>query len=86
MRNTLSDKTVLDLKGIKTEDIIFYVSQGSPVFAMTGANSAVVVTGYTSNGILYYYDPMTGKTESKSFEDADSMFYGGGYHFITYME
>lgn len=86
MRNTLSDKTVLDLKGIKTEDIIFYVSQGNPVFAMTGANSAVVVTGYTSNGILYYYDPMTGKTESKSFADADNMFYGGGYHFITYME
>lgn len=86
MRNTLSDKTVLDLQGVKAEDIIFYVSQGSPVFAMTGQNSAVVVTGYSANGTLYFYNPQSNQTESASFEEADNMFYGGGYHFITYME
>ena len=53
---------------------------------MTGNNDAVIVTGYTSDGYLYYYNPDTDKTESISFNDADAMFYSGGYHFITYLK
>ena len=86
LRSNLADANVLDLQGVDTEEILFYVSQGNPVFAMTGNNDAVIVTGYTSDGYLYYYNPDTDKTESISFKDADAMFYSGGYHFITYLK
>ena len=85
LKNNLSDKEILDLQGVTSEDILFYVSRGNPVFAMTGNSSAVLVTGYSATGTLYYYNPDNGATEAKSFEDADKMFYNGGLHFITYM-
>lgn len=85
LKNNLPDKEILDLQGVSSEDIIFYISQGNPVFAMTGNTSAVLVTGYSSNGTLYIYNPDNGATTSMSYEDADRMFYNGGLHFITYM-
>lgn len=85
LKNNLSDKVVLDLQGVSSEEIIFYVSQGNPVFAMTGSSSAVLVTGYSSTGTLYVYNPDTGATDATSYENADAMFYNGGLHFITYM-
>lgn len=36
LKNNLPDKEILDLQGVSSEDIIFYISQGNPVFAMTG--------------------------------------------------
>lgn len=85
LKNNLPDKEILDLQGVSSEDIIFYISQGNPVFAMTGNTSAVLVTGYSSNGALYIYNPDNGATTSMSYEDTDRMFYNGGLHFITYM-
>ena len=85
LKNNLPDKEILDLQGVSSEDIIFYISQGNPVFAMTGNTSAVLVTGYSSNGALYIYNPDNGATTSMIYEDADRMFYNGGLHFITYM-
>ena len=54
IENTLKDSVVLDISGCTVEEILFYVSKGSPVFAMTGTDSAVLVTGYTSGSIYYY--------------------------------
>ena len=73
IENTLKDSVVLDISGCTVEEILFYVSKGSPVFAMTGTDSAVLVTGYTS-GSIYYYDPQTHSTRSKSYKDADDWF------------
>ncbi len=86
LQASLTDAVILDFSGCTTEDIIFYVSQGSPVFAMTGSESAVVVIGYSSSERVYYYNPDTGSVDSASFEDADAMFAGGGYHYITYLK
>ncbi len=85
-KNNLPDKEILDLQGVSSEDIIFYISQGNPVFAMTGNTSAVLVTGYSSNGALYIYNPDNGATTSMSYEDADRMFYNGGLHFIIRLQ
>lgn len=85
LKNNLSDKVILDLQGVSSEEIIFYISQGNPVFAMTGSSSAVLVIGYSSTGTLYVYNPDTGVTDAMSYENADAMFYNGGLHFITYM-
>ncbi len=83
IENTLKDSVVLDISGCTVEEILFYVSKGSPVFAMTGTDSAVLVTGYTS-GSIYYYDPQTHSTRSKSYKDADDWFRKAGYIFFTY--
>ena len=83
--NTLSDAVVLDVSGCSAESIIFYVSQGSPVFAMTGNGKAVLVTGYSSTNI-YYYDPSSNGNKTVTIEEADDMFKSGGRRFITYMK
>ena len=85
IENTLKDSDVLVISGCTVEEILFYVSKGSPVFAMTGTDSAVLVTGYTS-GSIYYYDPQTHSTRSKSYKDADDWFRKAGYIFFTYLD
>ncbi len=85
LENTLKDCVVLDLTGCSVEEIIFYVSNGSPVFAMTGTDSAVLVVGYTSSTISYY-DPDTGQTSVKSWEQAAEWFENAGNIFFTYLD
>ena len=84
LENTLKDAVVLDLTGCVTEDILFYVSKGSPVFAMTGSKNAILVVGYTGNNINYY-DPELNRICTTTFEKADEMFHSGGNKFITYL-
>lgn len=84
LNNTLKDKTVLDLTGCDTEEILYYVSCGSPVFAMTGSNAAVLVTGYDSTNVVIY-DPTTGTTYRRLLEDADELFGNAGRVFFTYL-
>lgn len=85
LENSLRDSVVLDLTGCVTEDVLFYVSKGSPVFAMTGEKEAVLVTGYTGTNINYY-NPSNEKMMTVSFEKADEMFAAGGNRFLTFLE
>lgn len=85
LKSELKDSVVLDLKGCKIEDIVFYVSKGSPVLAMTSSKNAVLVIGYSLNNI-YYFDPSSGKTKTVGFKDAEKMFYRGGNKFLTYLD
>ena len=86
LESTMEDAIVLDISGVGSEELLFYLSNGTPVFAMTGSNSAILVTGYSSNETLYYYDPSTNTNGSMSFEDADILFTKGGNKFITYIK
>lgn len=85
LEDTLEDSVVLDVSGCTVNEILFYVSQGSPVFAMTGSKSAVLVTGYSQNNI-YYYDPISNSTKSMSIEAADEWFTNSGNLFFTYLD
>lgn len=85
LENTLEDSVVLDVSGCTVNEILFYVSQGSPVFAMTGSKSAVLVTGYSQSSI-YYFDPGSDSTKSMSIDDADEMFANSGNIFFTYLD
>ena len=84
LEDTLTDSVVLDVSGCTVNEILFYVSQGSPVFAMTGSKSAVLVTGYSQTNI-YYYDPADGSTKSMSLDAADALFTKAGNLFFTYL-
>lgn len=82
---TLKDCIVLDVSGCTVNEILFYISIGNPVLAMTGDDSAVLVTGY-SPSLVYYFDPVSGNTQSMSYEEADRLFERAGNIFFTYME
>ena len=84
LEDTLTDSVVLDVSGCTVNEILFYVSQGSPVFAMTGTKSAILVTGYSQTNI-YYYDPASDSTKSMSMDAADKLFTNAGNLFFTYL-
>ena len=84
LRNTLKERTVLDLTGCSTDEILYYVSLGTPVFAMTGNDSAVLVVGYDSTGVLLY-EPETDATVRKTLAEADALFANAGNVFFTYL-
>lgn len=84
LESTLKDKVVLDVSGCTVNEIVYYVSEGSPVFALTGSDRAVLVTGYTAS-LIYYYDPSEGSTQSMSYENADQWFADAGNVFFTYL-
>ena len=85
LEDTLTDSVVLDVSGCTVNEILFYVSQGSPVFAMTGTKSAILVTGYSQTNI-YYYDPASDSTKSMSMDAADKLFTNAGNLFFTYLD
>jgi hypothetical protein len=85
LETTLKDSIVLDLSGCTSDEILYYISNGSPVFAMTGSDSAVLVTGYSASRI-YYYEPSSNSTQSKSLKEADEWFEKAGNIFFTYLD
>lgn len=84
LRNTLKERTVLDLTGCSTDEILYYVSLGTPVFAMTGNDSAVLVVGYDSTGVLLY-ESGTDATVRKTLAEADALFANAGNVFFAYL-
>ena len=61
------------------------MSNGYPVFAMTGSNDAVLVVGYDANSITLY-DPTIGTTYKRTITDANEMFFNAGNIFFTYQK
>lgn len=85
LNNTMKDAVVLDLTGCSIDEILYYVSNGSPVFAMTGADDAVLIIGYDANTISVF-DPALGMTYRKNKEEADQLFEEAGDIFFTYLK
>ena len=85
LQDSMQDCRILDLGGCSVEELLYYVSNGTPVFAMTSQSDAVLLVGYDANSIVYY-DPVTEKNVSKSFEEAQALFSQAGDTFLTYIE
>ena len=84
LNNTMKDVNVLDLTGCNVEEVLYYVSCGSPVFAMTGSNDAVLIIGYDNNNVVIF-DPGMGTTYRKSITEADEIFSNAGNVFFAYL-
>lgn len=85
LQNKLKGKTVLDLTGCTTENLIWYVSCGAPVLAMTDKDSALLITGY-GGGLINYFNPVNDETYSLSYAKADNIFAKAGAVFFSYIE
>lgn len=85
LEDTMQECTILDLSGCEIEELLYYISNGNPVFAMTGENDAVLITGYDANNITFY-DPAGGSNKTMSMESANELFLQAGDTFFTYLE
>lgn len=85
LSNTLRDVRVLDLTGCEIDDVLFYISNGAPVFAMANTKDAVLLTGYDALSVTIY-DPVKNAVSRKSIEEAEELFSKAGSIFFTYLK
>lgn len=85
LETTLKDSTVLDLTGCSVNEVLYYISNGYPVFASTSSDTAVLLIGYSSSNI-HYYNPQIRETETISLADANKKFQAAGNVFFTYLD
>lgn len=84
LSNTMKDMRVIDLTGCNTEETLYYVSCGSPVFAMTGGNDAALLVGYDSTNV-FIFNPASSGISKMPVVEADEMFANAGSVFFTYL-
>lgn len=84
LNDTMKESQVLDLTGCTVEEVLYYVNLGNPVFAMTGADTAVLIVGYDSANVTLF-DGVTGETDRLPLADADLVFSSAGNSFIAYL-
>lgn len=84
LQELLPDARVLDLTGCGVDAMVYYISEGKPVLAMTGEKEAVLLVGYSGSNISYY-DPATQRVRSISMEEADRMFSASGNTYLGYI-
>lgn len=85
LRKTLKDYDILDLTGAKLSQVLYYVSQGIPVYAFTGEDTAVLIVGYDASSIIYF-DPQTSKNAKMGMTEASEYFESFGNVFVSYIE
>jgi len=85
LKNTLREARVFDLTGCAIDEVLYYISNGAPVFAMTDADDAALIVGYDASHVTIY-DPVKNTTYRKNITDADEMFANAGSIFFTYLK
>ena len=79
------DAQVMNLTGCDLSTVLFYVSEGKPVLALTGPSAAVVIVGYDQQNTILM-DPATGKISKKGMNDSREFFEAYGNRFAVYLE
>jgi len=85
LSKTLKDYDILDLSGATLSQVLYYVSIGTPVYAYTGDDTAVLIVGYDASNIIYF-DPMTSTNSKMGLSDATQYFESFGNVFVTYLQ
>ena len=73
----------INLTGATLDEVLYFVSSGSPVIAMKDANNAVLITGYDESSITVI-DPQ-GHLSKVSMKNAEALFKDAGNIFISYI-
>ncbi|MCI8327317.1 MAG: hypothetical protein HFI37_06030 [Lachnospiraceae bacterium] len=85
LEEALKECEVLDLTGCTVEQVLYYVSNGTPVLAMRSADEAVLITGYDASN-AFIYDTTTGSVSRQGLEDANTVFEEAGNVFYVYLK
>lgn len=75
----------VDLTGCTLEQVLYVINKGCPLIALTGADHAVLMTGYTKTDITYI-DADTGDEKTVGINDMEDMVKGSGNAFIGYVK
>ena len=78
----IADKNTRDLTGCSLEQMLYFVSKGEPVLAMSDVNNYVVIVGYDFYNVILY-NPVTGENYKQGQEEAGEMFEKAGNKFIV---
>lgn len=76
---------VVNLKGCTLDEVLYFVSGGRPVIALTENNTFVVITEYTETSVTYI-DPVTGKSKTVGMKAGENMFEKSGNTFVSYVD
>ncbi|MBR5636038.1 MAG: hypothetical protein IKW81_03795, partial [Pseudobutyrivibrio sp.] len=85
LSKTLKNYTILDLTGASLTEVLYYVSNGTPVYAYTGEDTAVLIIGYDAASIVYF-DPIKGANAKMSMTEATDYFASFGNVFVSYIK
>jgi hypothetical protein len=85
LSKTLKDYDILDLTGLSLSQVLYYVNLGTPVYAYTGEDTAVLIVGYDASSIIYF-DPMTSQNSKMSLSEANDYFESFGNVFVSYIQ
>ena len=75
---------VVDLTGCSLSQVLYFVSQGSIVFAGGAGGEILIVAGYDEWNVNLYH-PATGSFSRQGLEDCQEMFAAAGNVFISYI-
>ena len=79
-----SDHTTRNLTGCTVDEILYYVSQGSPVLAKISSSRYVIVMSYNATKIRYL-DPVTGQSTAVSRTEVTNRLEKTGKVFYSYL-
>lgn len=82
-RDELGDRCSL-LSGCSLDQVLYYISAGAPVMAVTDTGSAVLIVGYDPQNIIYY-EPGQESLGRAGMNDSTAMFEAAGNLFFTYL-
>lgn len=85
LKSTMKNCNVLDLSGCNLTEVLYYVSQGNPVLAITGPDDATLIVGYDGGNIVTY-NPNNGSYTGRSMIDAAKTFEANNNAFISYVK
>ena len=80
-----SKYTPIRLTGVTLDNVLYFVSKGRPLIAMTDINDAVIIYGYDSYNIMVI-NPATGKKAKMGIQDSANLFEAAGNVFLSYLE
>lgn len=84
LREAMPSARVLNLTGCTAFQVLYYVGQGSPVFALGENQQPVLIVGYEARNIILRNLP-SGSTYKKGMQDSEEFFAAGGSFFVTYL-
>lgn len=84
LEENLSDTTVLELRGVSLDAILYYVNKDIPVLVTLDDGGAMLLTGFNELNVVVM-NPVTGTVYKIGMNDAADMFLSNGNAFITYI-
>jgi hypothetical protein len=80
-----SGKTPENFTGCNLSSVLYYVSEGNYVLAMTGTASGELIVGYDAQNI-YVLDALSGKMHKEGQKDAGAKYEASGNVFFSYLK